>query len=278
MPRLAAVFLLILLLGACAEGAAPPQPEVTIAETAPTVTLMPTPQPSEPVPASKAPGGEWTIIEVFGTGSSGAGGTGQVGQRLHLDVEEATDALGRACLSPTYVATQATEAEFLGAPVRVERSEAPARTMTVIDINCGGDAFARFATWRDGSLLTRAGGAILRLERVEPSPSPPPPAISVAALPEMAKQAAPPSPPPPTGQKLVYLASFNGTATADRGWRRLAARSALLASMVPVTKTVDLPGRGRFVRLFAKVGDAAQAGRLCAELKRQLPDCGITWR
>jgi hypothetical protein len=268
----------ILLLAACAEEPSAPQVESPTPEAvspeAPgpeTETAKPQTATSAALPGGYWPGGYWNITEVFGMAPSSGGGAGLVGRRLRLDADQATDALGLSCASPVYTAVQQGEAEFLGAP-QSNPSQPPARMATVIEVTCDGAPFARFATWRDGTLLTRAGGAILHIERA--APSPPRPVVAAAVVPKVAV-----APPPlPTGEILIYLASYRGPAAAERGWRELAARSALLRSLKRETKVITLPRKGRFIRLFAKASDPATSGRLCTELKRQLPDCGINWR
>jgi len=284
MIRRAALMPLALapLLGACAADHAPPPPPAAVRATAP-------------------PGGQWVVTDVFGVGPSSPGSDRLVGQMLRLDAAQATDALGRSCSEPLWRASQATEADFLGAPTTAQAFPELARTVKVLELICGTESFGGFAEWRDGSLLTRSGPGVLRLERAEavaaraaaktmaavPAPTPEhmpehapehasghaaehhhpaEPAAAEPAAKEMAKEAGP--------AKLVYLASYGSEATAQRGWKTLAAKSPLLAGLQPATTSVDIPGKGHFIRLFAKAEDAPQAAKLCAELKGEIADCG----
>ncbi len=71
---------------------------------------------------------------------------------------------------------------------------------------------------------------------------------------------------------LAHLASYRSEATALRGWEIIAARAGpLLAGAEPVVRSVEIPGRGRFVRLFARV--PADDG--CAGLRRAGLYCRI---
>jgi hypothetical protein len=255
---------LTLLLAACAGEPVPPPPEAA--------APIPVQQPMAAVAPMSVPGGEWMVTEIFGPEPLRAQG-GLVGRRIRLDKEMAIDPLGRPCPLPTYGTSQTGEAEFLGGLPARTATDMPARMTTLVEVTCDGKPFARFASWRDGSLLTRVGGSILRLARSETQPQPQPEDVKPSPV---VTASAPP--PPAAGETLVYLASYNGNATAQRGWRRLKAQSKMLASLDHETKDVNLPGKGRFIRLFAKAKSAEQARQLCSELRHQIPDCGIGWR
>ncbi len=243
----------------------------------------PSPPGSQPAAAMPppAPGGLWVVTDVFPVGAGGAGAERLRGQPVRLDPALATTPGGATCDHPSYHPRIVTEAEFLGAPDRVGEFPALVRTLSVVVVRCDGDEFGRYARWPDGSLMTRWDGAVLRLERAPaialhppppaapmPPPAPPTPAPPTPAPPMPAAAA-----PPPAGQ-LLYLASYRGEATAKRGWWQLAAASPTLARLQPATIPVDLGRKGRFIRLFARTHDAAEARHVCAEVKRLLPQCG----
>jgi hypothetical protein len=232
------------------------------------------------VPASPVPGGLWVVTDVFPSGTDGAGAERLVGQPVRLDADTATTPGGATCAHPSYHPQVATEAEFLGTPARVAEFPALVRTLAVVAVRCDGDEFGRYARWFDGSLMTRWDGAVLRLEPA-PAVALQPPATAPMepmepATPEPPPAAMPAAAPPPAAAsgKLLYLASYRGETTAKRGWAQLAKDSPTLAKLQPTTTTVTLPGKGRFVRLFARIHDAAEAKRVCAEVRRMLPECG----
>jgi hypothetical protein len=209
-----------------------------------------------------APGGVWQVVAVFPPGRDML-----VGQQVTLGPKEVTDPLGRTCTAPTWTRGVTTVGAFVGS-----RDPALSRMLPVIEAACDGVPFATYALWPDGSLMTKAEGFSLRLERAEavpPPPSPPPP-VAVAPPP-----AAEPPPPPAQaeeqpGKDLVYLASYGSKAAAEKGWRLLSAKSKALAKAHAHTKPVEVKGKA-FVRLFAKDGDAKA---ICAEVKGELPACG----
>jgi len=221
-----------------------------------------------------APGGIWQVAAVFPAGRDML-----VGQQMRLEATEATDALGRICASPVWSRGEATEADFLGA-----RHPGLARTVPTITADCAGRPFASFALWPDGSLMTRADGFVLRLERAEALARPPAPTPMPAETHAPPPDAAPAEhhPPaharthaePPGTDHLVYLASYGSNAAAEKGWRLLAAKSAAIAKASPEMKPVDIKGKGKFVRLYAKAGSDAEAGAMCGEVEHDLPGCG----
>lgn len=71
-----------------------------------------------------------------------------------------------------------------------------------------------------------------------------------------------------TSAAAAHLASYRSETNAERGWQVLERRfPTALAGLRPAYRTVDLPGKGRFIRLFATglSGDTA-AGQLCASV------------
>ena len=77
---------------------------------------------------------------------------------------------------------------------------------------------------------------------------------------------------------LVYLASYKTEAWARKGWGILTAQSASLKAVEPVTRNVEIKGKGTFVRLFAPAKDAADGKRICQELGKAIAECGAAGR
>ena len=77
---------------------------------------------------------------------------------------------------------------------------------------------------------------------------------------------------------LVYLASYKTEAWAKKGWGILAAQSASLKGLEPVMRSVEIKGKGTFVRLFAAAKDEADGKRLCKELGHAISECGAAGR
>ena len=263
-------------------------------------------EPASSPAAASAPWGKWVVTDSFPSGSGDAGAARLIGQEVVLDFALATEVGGRTCAQPIYRNGTMTEGEFLGNPARMAEFPALTRPVMVTEVYCGSALFARYGHWRDGSLLTGIGPAVLRLERVGtnqgvhiPTVSPAPEIVPVTAEPiavvapphtehasaepahEMANDhQKPPTAKKPTphkeraGEMQVYLASYLGEKAAHRGWELLAAKSPALATLEPETVPVDLGAKGKFLRLFAKGADESKAKAVCRELKAILPGCG----
>lgn len=139
--------------------------------------------------------------------------------------------------------------------------------------------------------------AALGRDPLAPAAPPPPPVTADAPPPEpagrtLAKPEAAAAPPPqpatetppeqtavpvPGGGPLVYLASFRTAASASRGFEHLRRKAASLTGE-PVLRAIDLPGRGQYVRLFARASDAGHAVRICGELGAASAECGVKGR
>jgi hypothetical protein len=235
----------VLLLAACAGQAPPP------------------PADAQATAQATAPGGDWVVTDVWGGSSRDPAGMERlVGQTVRLDANGAGDILGRVCDAPAWREGETTEAAFLGAMDRVHEFPALRRPLTVIEARCDGQPFGRYARWHDGSLMARLGHTVLRLV---------PAAAVIRATP--APTVAPPTPAP--AERLVYLASYRNAKEVEKGWRELTAHSPTLAGLSQVTRTITLPRKGTWLRLFAAAHDDAEARKLCGELGKEVPDCDV---
>jgi hypothetical protein len=250
----------LLLLAACAG-----EPE-HVEAVAPQVETKAVPE--RPVPEIMevaAPGGRWVVTGAFPVGAVADMASAPRGQTIPLDEALAGEPGGGICRYPHYRTRTATLGSLLGGGEGV----AFARSVTGLDVVCDGRILSTFVTMDDGSLHTRYGGWLLRLERAGTA------AVAIPALlpPTIALQGAGPVP-----SHLVYLASYNTEAGAKKGWGVLVAGSPTLARLSPVTRSVTLPGKGHFVRLFAAAHDAAEAQHICTEVKKAVADCGAAGR
>lgn len=229
-------------------------------------------------------GGTWVVTDAFPAGPVMDSSSAPRGQMVRLDAGMAGDAAGRACPWPGYRDTTMPLGEALGAADHAGVSSA---MVGVLEVHCAGQPFTTYAVMPDGSLMTRYGPWLLRLEHGEklaanpapmspeaatPMPLTPPPAAEPAASPAaVAPAAAEPA-------TLVYLASYKTEAWAKKGWGILAARSTGLKAATPVTRSVELKGKGTFIRLFASAKDVADGKRICKELGKNIAECGIPGR
>ncbi len=74
---------------------------------------------------------------------------------------------------------------------------------------------------------------------------------------------------------MAHLASFTRRGRARTGWDLLALEIKGLRGLNPRVRQVDIPGRGRYFRLYA-VGDAAKLRGLCKSLVRKNKYCVLS--
>lgn len=243
---------------------------------------------SEPQSMGATPfGGTWIVTDAFPAGAVTDTASAPRGQMVRMDAGMAGDAAGRACPWPSYRDSKAVLSTVMGAGVPAPQSLAS--EVGVLTVDCAGSPFATYAVLADGSMLTRFGPWLLRLEHGEklaanPAPMvpeapmvlvPPPMADAHAAAPPPAMPEPQMAAAPPT---LVYLASYKTEAWAKKGWGILAAQSASLKTLQPVTHAVDLKNKGKFIRLFAPAKDMAGSKLICKELGKAISDCGASGR
>ncbi|RAU23098.1 hypothetical protein CU669_02735 [Paramagnetospirillum kuznetsovii] len=235
-------------------------------------------------------GGTWVVTDSFPAGGVTDMGSSPLGQMVRMDAAMAGDVAGRACPWPSYGDSKGVLGSVVGA-ITSPLPQSLESPVGVLEVTCAGQRFATYAVLADGSMLTRHGPWLLRLEHGEklaarPAPMAPEPSMApeahmapvahmAIAAPAIAMDppAAPAAPP-----KLVYLASYKTEAWAKKGWGILAAQSASLKALQPVTHAVDLKGKGKFIRLFAPAADEAAGKRICHELGKAISDCGASGR
>lgn len=243
---------------------------------------------TSPAPTSATPGvaygGTWVVTDSFPAGTVTDPASAPRGQRVRMDAGMAGDAAGRSCPWPDYRESKANLAAVIGGDGATAALAAP---VGMLEVDCAGTRFASYAIMADGSLLTRYGAWLLRLEhgeRLAANPAPMTPPEPAAALPPPQEppppvaQAAPPPAVPAAPPHLVYLASYKTEAWARKGWGILAGHSASLKPLAPVLRPVDLKDKGKFVRLFAPAASAAEGRRICAELGKAIGECGAPGR
>lgn len=230
--------------------------------------------------------GTWIVTDAFASGPVADGGSAPRGQSVPMEANRAGDAAGRLCPSPRYGQDRARLASVIGAAA----PDWPGldEKVAILEVDCAGKAFATYAVMADGALLTRYGPWVLRLEHGEKLAANPAPMMAEPPAPPMAVAALPPAPPPAAAapaevssagpRRLVYLASYKTEEWAKKGWGILAGRSAGLKASEPVMKSVDLKGKGHFVRLFAAAKDDAAAKAICKELGKAVAECGVAGR
>lgn len=102
------------------------------------------------------------------------------------------------------------------------------------------------------------------------------PLILAPAMPEPAPEPAPAAKPaatvaetdggPPAAGTAIHLASYSGISAAKRGWKTLLGEFDALDPLSPVYVEIDVPEKGRMIRLYATGGDAAGLKGACDAL------------
>lgn len=78
----------------------------------------------------------------------------------------------------------------------------------------------------------------------------------------------------PDKRTIVYLASYKTEAAAHKGWKILAKASPILAQQKPVTHSVDLGAKGKFIRLYGMATDEAERTAICKQVGKRVDECG----
>ena len=174
----------------------------------------------------------------------------------------------------------------VGASIRIT---VPAGDFDTITVTCRGDGILRIAAYAPEighivRVVEQKAGQEKRAELMawshaaapgsfprnpdaaKPAAAKPPTSKPVAAKP--AAVAAPPAPSAASGGFAAHLASFRSEADAKAAWTGFVGKYPSLAGRQPVITIADLPGKGRYFRLFASpTGDRSQANTLCQSLK-----------
>jgi hypothetical protein len=79
------------------------------------------------------------------------------------------------------------------------------------------------------------------------------------------------------GPDVAHLASYRSAEGAANGWRKLTDSYSSVLYFTPVVREVDLPGKGRYFRLYAD-GDAELMTSLCQNLKQRKLYCKLQKR
>lgn len=79
----------------------------------------------------------------------------------------------------------------------------------------------------------------------------------------------------PAPGTAMHLASYKGQSAAKRGWKILLGEYDELDPLSPLYVTVDVPGKGSVIRLYATGAAPAEISRICAALKARKVYCAL---
>lgn len=265
MKRLALAAFAVASLAACASS---PETDMT----------APQPQAAQPLAVSLE------VIEDYAADSVGALKSPYLGQPVVLEADRAIDPAGRLCKTPQYWESQTSAEIILNKPPQPQAAHDPA-PRTALSVTCGNAPFLALVSQPDGSWLTRQGAWVLRIAAPAkpaapamplplaeaPPPAPMPMTMPAPAATETVKAPEPAKHDPRT---LVYLASYKTEAQAKAGFKALSKTSPILAKQKPVTQAVDLGKKGKWVRLYGMATDEGQRKAICAQVGKQVDECG----
>jgi len=79
----------------------------------------------------------------------------------------------------------------------------------------------------------------------------------------------------PAAGTAIHLASYKGESAAKRGWKILLGEYDELDPLSPLYVTVDVPGKGAIIRLYADGAGEAELAKICAALKAKKVYCAL---
>ncbi len=79
----------------------------------------------------------------------------------------------------------------------------------------------------------------------------------------------------PAKGTAMHLASYKGMSAAKRGWKILLGEYDELDPLSPLYATVDVPGKGPMIRLYATGATPAEITRICAALRAKNAYCAL---
>ena len=173
--------------------------------------------------------------------------------------------------APTQRASMASQAPSLAAPIAPQAAtfEPPTAPSTAQSMTSSGEIYTND---------TYQGERYIRTGEYTTEDGSPYPGAATGGGGQSAYAVADPSSDEglPSGY-AVHLASYRATAGAQRGWEILSNDlSDILGSAQPITKGVDIPGKGYFVRLLAGPYDShGAASATCAEIKNRGEYCVV---
>lgn len=238
--------------------------------------------------------GNWTVSDNYQSGPEDGVAPIALGQNVFLSENQARDAFGRICPTPHYQFTVAPRAQVLGYREREIANNAAAPT-PIIQVFCGTEQpFLSMIALEDRMLLLADGARWLRLERpnatltnsissgeivtpTSPTVSAPIAITASRAIPDAPIPAEAPiaeSPAPDSGTNYLYLASYRNQETATRAWELFKQTAPALSAMQLVLKTLQISGRGEFIRVYAATDSDSQFHTICQQIHKLASDCG----
>lgn len=234
-------------------------------------------------------------------------------QAMRVTDDRIVDPLGRECDDPVYEIRGTTAADWFGFGHDWLGRRGADVPLTAVTVHCDGAAFDGYALREDGALVGRYKDAYMvlrreddprvsdRLSALAPEPRRPlaPQAASLAPVvigsPEDAApgsadttRTVSPAPAPATvqalasapasatpGEALLHLASLRSQEAAEQEWAAIRRRAPVLGDWTVRYRSVDLPEKGRFVRVFVVPPAGVSPQTACARVEQAGQYCRV---
>lgn len=238
-----------------------PPARLTVALTAAALAVSPA--------ARAAPlEGAWRVVAAVPVSGASPAADALAGATLEVDAASVRDPFGRSCGAPEQQARVRSLGETLGlrsVPAGIDLN--PMAAVEVVRIVCDGRILLDAARIGGGDGLVIRGEQVLLFLRPDAGPPIRETALATrhpgaAPAHEAAVEAAHGVAP----TLRLHLASYALADNATAYWQTLTARVPTLAALSPATAPIDIPGKGRMLRLYA-VGEAATARAACAAIR-----------
>ena len=200
--------------------------------------------------------GKWRVSAQFPF-DAGMGDNAMIGKVVKLQEQMATDLPGRRCSSATLGMSRLMlpDGGRYGAAARgllAAEGSAP-----LLVVRCGSRAFGDYLVRPDGTLLARYADGYALLTRDG--------GMGMMGGSSSSK---------PRKPVALHLSSEISPEAAKMEWRRLKREFSMLKQLSPKYHSLDVPGKGHFVRVYA-IGEGGKARRICKALKKKGQYCGV---
>ena len=228
--------------------------------------------------------GDWWLVEYLPSGPRPAEPAiieRLAGQPVRIDEVESTAIGGGRCPAAEITLETVALSQFYGYRPAAERFPLPEGSASRLRLFCGDRLFGDYLTRPDGTLLAPYLGGYFVLSRHAPegavrgaaqrSGGRHDPGTAAAAAPAASRSA---DTAPMSGQAALHLASDITEPAAAHSWKRLRAEHPELLGLKHRLIPTDIPGKGRYIRVYA-IAERADAPRICAQIKKRGQYCAV---
>jgi hypothetical protein len=212
--------------------------------------------------------GVWWVSNWFPSGIPGADPAMRdrlIGQPVRIDWNEATNLRGERCAEAELVVSQEGPASYFDYRDGAAGLRLPSAPSLRLHLFCNGYPFGDYWARDEGTLLSAWDGGYLLLTRAAPA---------AALQGEIERSAKPMRRPPPSRPVALHLSSEISEEAARDTWVKLQRSHPQLNGLESRYRLTDVPGKGRFVRLYA-ITDRERSATICRQLKARGQYCAV---